>query len=71
VLCYFVVTYTPLEQLRWNIHANEAHKNNKNNNTIQKKSQKEISANKIKSTVLKEMYFNVNNKNEITLEYFN
>jgi hypothetical protein len=66
-----------MEQLHWNIHTNGAHKNNNNNITpifmgLNKTTQKtQTQEEKLKSGVLKQMYFNVNDGDAITLEYFN
>jgi hypothetical protein len=58
------------------MHTNGAHKNNDNttpifiglNNTAQKA---RTAQEKFKIDVLKQMYFNVNNENAVTLEYVN
>jgi hypothetical protein len=79
------VTYTPLEQLHGYICTNGAYKNNSDNiitqifiglnKTKQHKKHgcckmKTVLEN-VKGNVLKQMYFNVNDKTAITLEYFN
>jgi hypothetical protein len=73
------VTYIRLEQQ----HTNGAHKNNNDNNTtpifigLNKTTQKTRTPQeegmqiKIRSDVLKHMYFNVKEGNVVALEYFN
>jgi hypothetical protein len=77
------VTDTRLDKLLGNIYTNGAHKNNNDNNTtpifrgLHKTTQKnrrrnrKVAQEKIKSDVLRQMYLNVNNENAITLDYFN
>jgi hypothetical protein len=59
------------------MQTNGAHKNNNDNITtpiftrLNKTTQKTDAQEQVKSEVLKQMYFNVNDENAITLKYFN
>jgi hypothetical protein len=75
------VAYTRLEQLHWNIYTDGAHKNDNDNITLifiglakhkkHGRRKKKVAQENIKvlCSLLKQMYFNVNDENAVTWEY--